>query len=96
MTNFEEIINQKTTTIIKFGASWCGPCKILDKVIEKVKAVHPDTYKIDVEEYPQLGAQFQIRNLPTTIIFRNGESIDRITGLINEKTFLERLEKLQS
>lgn len=80
MKNFEEIIKSSEKVMIKFGASWCGPCKIMDTRIDPLIKEGLNIHKVDVEEWISLGTKLAIRNLPTTIVFQDGYAIDRFSG----------------
>ncbi len=95
MKEFEEIIKSENKVLVKFGANWCGPCKIMDKILSEVqrdKTYGKRVYKVDVELLPELGAKYNIRNLPTCIIFQNGEVVERFTGRKYAKEIMEMLE----
>jgi thioredoxin 1 len=80
MKNFEELINSSEKVMIKFGASWCGPCKIMDTRLDPLIKEGLNVHKVDVEKYSNLGAKLAVRNLPTTIVFQNGEVVERFSG----------------
>jgi thioredoxin 1 len=92
MKNFEEIINSEEKVMIKFGASWCGPCKVMDRRLEYLIYDKLNVHKVDVEEFTDLGSKMSIRNLPTTIIFQKGEIIDRFSGLLTVEQLRDKIK----
>mgnify|MGYP003461259362 len=80
------------TQIEKFGATWCGPCKVLDKTLEKVTGVYINKY--DVDQFEDLAAERGVRNIPV-MIFRdeNGQEVERIIGAVSLDKINEVLEK---
>lgn len=80
------------TQIEKFGAVWCGPCKVLDKTLEKVTGV--DINKYDVDQFEDLAAERGVRNIPV-MIFRdeNDQEVERIIGAVSLDKINEVLEK---
>ena len=67
---------------LKFGAVWCDPCKVLEPKLEKMQSEFPDVnfYSVNVDDQPSLAKQYQIRSVPTVILFRDGQEITRIAG----------------
>ena len=92
MKNFEELIKSSEKVMIKFGASWCGPCKVMDKRLAPLIEEGLNVYKVDVEEFSALGAKLAVRNLPTTIVFQNGEAVDRFSGYATIEQLREKLK----
>lgn len=83
--NFEsEVINNKSTVLVDFWASWCGPCRMLAPIVDEVAAKHPEITvgKINVDEEPALAAKFNIMTIPTLIVFKNGTARAKSIGLI--------------
>jgi thioredoxin 1 len=80
------------TQIEKFGATWCGPCKVLDKTLEKVTGVEINKY--DVDQFEDLAAERGVRNIPV-MIFRdeNDQEVERIIGAVSLDKINEVLEK---
>ncbi|MBO5457047.1 MAG: thioredoxin [Muribaculaceae bacterium] len=84
MNDFNEIINSGKPTLVDFFATWCGPCKMQSPILEQLKNKVGDAatiVKIDVDRNPELSAKYQVRSVPTLIIFKNGEPQWRASGL---------------
>ncbi len=90
--NFEkEVLESEKTVLIDFFADWCGPCKMLSPIIEqfakeneKVKVV-----KINVDELPDLAVKYGVMSIPTLVVIKNGEEVNRSVGLIDKSEMLE-------
>ena len=84
MNDFNEIINSGKPTLVDFFATWCGPCKMQSPILEQLKNKVGDAatiVKIDVDRNPELSAKYQVRSVPTLIIFKTGEPQWRASGL---------------
>lgn len=92
---FDQLINQDKPVLVDFFAEWCGPCKMQAPILEELKGRIGDTasiIKIDVDKNPQAASKYQIRSVPTLIIFRNGEIRWRQSAVFSAND-LERLIK---
>ena len=96
--NFEEVVmNSDKPVLVDFWAAWCGPCKMLGPVINQIgeeyegKAV---VGKLDVDANQKYAAQFGVRNIPTVLVFQNGELVGRQVGVAPKATYTEVIDKL--
>ena len=81
--NFDDVTSTGVV-LVDFWAPWCGPCKMLTPILEKVKEDVGDSAvisKVNVDENPQLASKFGVRSIPTILIFKNGEIKETLVGL---------------
>ncbi len=93
---FSEIINSSTPTLVDFYADWCGPCKMMPPILREVKDKLGDRIKIikiDTERNREVSAKYGIRSIPTMILFKNGKSIWRQSGVLPAPQLLQVLEQ---
>ena len=83
--NFDEII--KNRVLVDFYADWCGPCKMLGPVLEKISDI--DIVKVNVDMYEELSRKYGIMSIPCLILFENGKELKRNLGFINEEKVRE-------
>ncbi|MFT4186361.1 MAG: thioredoxin [Micrococcaceae bacterium] len=92
--NFEKLVeNGKGNAVVQFSATWCGPCRQLTPIVEKMAEDHDDVqfFKVDIDESPNLTAKFGIVSVPTLISFKDGEKADTMVGAGNATTIEQNL-----
>lgn len=103
MGNFQELIDRDQLTLVDFFATWCGPCQMLAPVLEEVKKELQDNIsiiKIDVDKNTalttQYSTQYQMRGVPTLMLFRKGKLLWRQSGYIDKQTLLKHIEQYKN
>ena len=93
-TKFDTIINSEKPVLIDFFATWCGPCKTLAPILKEVKDNLGEgiiILKIDVDKNQQLASQYQVRGVPTMILFQNGKQLWRQSGVLSKEEIMKTI-----
>ena len=95
--NFQnEVISSDKVTIVDFFANWCGPCRKLSPIIEEIEQELSDKVKfakIDTDNNIELAQQYKISGIPTLLVFKNGELVERMVGLMPKSSIITNIEK---
>ena len=98
MSRFSEIINQDKPVLVDFFAEWCGPCKLMSPILKEVKDSLGETVsiiKIDVDKNQQLAAKYQVRGVPTLMLFKSGKQLWRQSGVVQKNDLIGLINKNQ-
>jgi thioredoxin 1 len=94
MSKFNDLINSDTPVLVDFFATWCGPCQMLMPVLKQVKdnmGERVKILKIDVDKNKELATQFQVRGVPTMLLFHNGKQIWRQSGVLTKDEIIRTI-----
>ena len=96
--NFEEVVLKSSKPVlVDFWAEWCGPCRMLGPIIEELSSDYDGKAvigKVDVDSNQQYAAQFGVRNIPTVIIFKDGELVNRQVGVSQKNVYADYIDAL--
>ena len=97
-SDFYQTIGESPVPIlVDFSAAWCGPCRMIVRVLDEIAKEQGDVAKIakvDVDKSPNLTSRFGIRNVPTLLFFKGGEVKDKVVGLTSKADLISRLKTL--
>ncbi len=82
--------------LVDFWATWCGPCKMIAPVLEELAADYEgkaDILKLDVDENPSTAAKYEVMSIPTLIVFKDGQTVDKVVGFQPKENLAEVLDK---
>lgn len=91
-----EVLNENKIVVVDFFATWCGPCKMLAPVLEDVQGELTEVkiVKVDIDENPNVAAKYNIRNIPTIKIFKDGEDVKTKVGFTPREALISMIENV--
>lgn len=90
-----DVLTSEGVTVVDFSATWCGPCQMLSPILDEIEG-ETDKFRIlqiDIDEENLLAAQEGIMSVPTLQVYKNGQKVDQIVGLMPKDRLLEKIEK---
>ena len=92
----EQVLKNEKPVLVDFWAPWCGPCKLVGPVVDKMASKYQGkikVFKLNTDENPDIASKYGIRSIPTLMIFKKGQRLDMVVGAVPEKTLANTLEK---
>lgn len=89
--NFDQAIANPQPILIDFWAPWCGPCRALSPILERLAQQHR-VAKVNVQDHPGLATRFGVGAIPTVMVFKEGKVVSTVVGLRDEKTLVEMMQ----
>ena len=93
----KEVAKSAVPVLVDFWAQWCGPCKALTPTLEEIAKESGAKFKVakvNVDEHPELATKFNVMNIPTMILFKKGEEIDRLVGLMPKAKLMAKINSI--
>ncbi len=97
-SNFDELVmSSDKPVLVDFWAEWCGPCRMVGPIVEELAGEYDGKAvigKVNVDENQEVAAKFGIRNIPTLLVFKNGEIVDKQVGVASKNALAQKLENV--
>ncbi|MSP57749.1 MAG: thioredoxin [Flavobacteriales bacterium] len=95
-SNFNEIVLQSDKPVlVDFWAEWCGPCRMIGPIVDELANEYDGKAvigKLNVDENPDISTNYAVRSIPTLLVFKNGQIVDKIVGAVSKQTIASKIE----
>ena len=98
MNKFNNVINSEKPVLVDFFAEWCGPCKTMAPILKDVKTQLQEKatiIKVDIDKNPEVASLYQIRSVPTLIMFKNGQPVWKQSGVVPTQELIKIFNQFQ-
>lgn len=94
----QEVEQAAHPVLVKFGAAWCQPCKMLDPIIDEIaqEAQGVKVWAVDIDDQPELAQRFTVMSVPTMLFFKDGKVMDQMVGVQSKGMIVGKLEELKA
>ena len=95
--NYEEVLASQLPVVIDFWAEWCGPCRMIAPVVDELATEYEGKVligKCDVEDNDEIVARYGVRNIPTIVFIKNGQTVDKQVGAVSKEVLKAKIENL--
>lgn len=90
-----EVVNSQTPVLVDFWAEWCGPCRMIAPILERLAEEYASSLKVaklDVDQNPQTMTKFGVQSIPTLILFKDGQPVERLVGYMPKDRLVGRIK----
>ena len=94
--NFDKVVNGHKLTFVDFWAVWCGPCRTMEPVVERLASKLGETVsfgKLNVDDHPGIATKYEVQSIPTFMIFKDGRPVDAVIGTMQEAPLEQRIRR---